>query len=34
MRFKEGIGERKLFLKHRQTVDTHAGVPQVASGLT
>ena len=32
-RFKEGIEERKLFLKHQQTVDPHARAPQVVRGL-
>ena len=32
-RFKEGIEERKLFLKHQQTVDPHARASQVVRGL-
>ena len=32
-RFKEGIKERKLFLKHHQTDDPHATAPQVSRGL-
>ena len=31
--FKEGIEERKLFLKHWQTVDPHARAPQVVREL-
>ena len=28
--FKEGIKDRKLFLKHHQTVDPYSRAPQVA----
>ena len=30
---KAGIKERKIFLKHHQTVDPHARAPQVGRGL-
>jgi len=32
-KFKEGIEERKLFLKHHQTVDPNARASQAVRGL-